>query len=157
AKLKTKNRSGNGRVFCIQRNERIESFQRSFNRKWIVFSSDIASSTNWIFACKLDIRESGLIQVPDSHFPTLRTGHNAKTLLNGRRRGVGAITVIAVAGKVRQIEDLPIAQGAVAEKVELSCADAADGHADAGEFIALIDFALTFGEKAIHPGLGEIL
>src|SRR6266849_1034211 len=156
-KVKAKNRSRDGRLFRIQRNEWTEGFQGGFNRKWRILSGNITNSSNWIFTDKLSIRESVFVQVPDSDFPALRTGHNAKTLLYRRRWGVSPITSVPVPGKVRQIEDLPITQRAVAAKIELPRADAANGHADTGQLFALIDFALTFGEETFNPGLRKIL
>src|SRR5207249_9212448 len=61
-KVKAKNRSRDSRVFRIQRNERTERFQGSFNRKWIILGSNVTDSCNGVFPDKLDFRKSFLVQ-----------------------------------------------------------------------------------------------
>src|SRR5438105_15782835 len=105
--------------------ERAESFQRNFNQQRIILSSKVANPADRVFANEFHIWKFLLVQGAWL-FVALFYHGNGEAMGYGRWRRVGPITIIAVAGEIRQIEDFPITQMTVAEKIQLSGADAAN-------------------------------
>src|ERR1035441_124622 len=61
------------------------------------------------------------------------------------------------AGADALVEDVPVPELAVAAKVELTCADAADGHADLLKVRASIDRPFAALKERFHPFRAELL
>ena len=70
------------------------------------------------------------------------------------RRGVG---VVAVAGADLLVEDVPVPEIAVAAEVDLAGAEAADRHADLGQFRAATDGPRAAGRERFDPRTQEAL
>jgi hypothetical protein len=71
--------------------------------------------------------------------------------LNCRRVGVIGTAAVAEVARLRQVEEVPVPEFAVAAQVELPGADAADGHADLVQVVAAVDCRLAAGGERPEP------
>jgi hypothetical protein len=115
-----------------QRHERRERLQRDSHRN---VSPSVGDGADGVLAAERHVWEAGAVEGDG----VAAVQVEREPLLDRRRHGPERVGVVGVLGHVQLVEDVPVPQRAVAAEVDLSGAQAADGHADVRQLVAAVD------------------
>ena len=109
----------------------------------------VFDAADWVLAAKRDLAPAAAVQRADLRLIALRDQQREALIQRrGRRQRTG---IVLRPGADMPVEDVPVPQFAVAAQVQLTGAEAADGHADFVEFRSAVDGRLAPRRERLDP------